>query len=408
MRRNVSPQSPCFLGALCLWMSFQAATAQQPAGKSPPPAPSPPGVVPPGAALLQRKIVSGDVLSLRVQEQPSLNKDYGVSGDGTINLPEMGRVQVAQFTMEEATRAVKLYLEDHYFKRATVTLSISDFVKGSIFITGGIGSGGGRMEIPYKGDELISLYEAIVQAGGLAPRADRTKVKILRWKPGQGLQRDVVNIDMSPMFDKLDFTNDEYLKPRDIVVVPMVDGNESQEILLLGAVGGMGYHAWTEGMTLLRLLANTGGPSSSASPESARILRPSRGGQYNILPVDINQLFAGNMTFNIPLMPGDIIYVPLASAAKQGQVWLLGQVAKIGPMDLPLRGEMTISQALLNAGWGPFPKKGSVELRRRGADGKKLTLTVDVGRILDTGEFEIDVPLQDGDQIYVPEALFVP
>ena len=114
------------------------------------------------------------------------------------------------------------------------------------------------------------------------------------------------------------------------------------------------------------------------------------------------------MTYNIPLMPGDIIYVPLASAAKQGQVWLLGQVAKIGPMDLPLRGEMTISQALLNAGWGPFPKKGSVELRRRGADGKKLTLTVDVGRILDTGEFEIDVPLQDGDQIYVPEALFVP
>ena len=77
-------------------------------------------------------------------------------------------------------------------------------------------------------------------------------------------------------------------------------------------------------------------------------------------------------------------------------------------MDLPLSGEMTISQAVLSAGWGQFPKKSAVELRRRGADGKRQTLTVDVARILDTGEFELDVPLQNGDQIYVPEALFVP
>ena len=375
--------------------------AQQPA---PPPAnevTNLPAVVP-----AERRLVSGDVLTLRVQEQPSLNKDYGIAGDGTIGLGEMGRVKVVQLTLAEAARAIKVYLEDRYFTRATVTLTISDFVQGSITVTGAVAAG--RMEIPNKGDELISLYDAILRAGGLAPRADKSKVRILRWKAGQGLQREIINVDMSPIFDKLDFTNDEYLKPKDIVIVPSLDGDESQEVLLLGAVGGMGYHAWTEGLTLLRLLARTGGPGGGASPESSRILRPTRTGQYSIIPVDINQLFAGNMTYNIPLMPGDIIYVPLASSAKQGQVWMLGQVGRIGPMDLPLGGETTISQALLTAGWGQFPKKGAVELRRRGADGKRQTLTVDVGRILDTGEFELDVPLQNGDQIYVPEALFVP
>lgn len=385
---------PCLLQALLL-------QAQQPAPPAANEVTTLPAVVP-----AERRLVSGDVLTLRVQEQPSLNKDYGIAGDGTISLGEMGRVKVVQMTLSEATRAIKVYLEDRYFKRATVTLTISDFVQGAITVTGAVIAG--RMEIPNKGDELVSLYDAVLRAGGLAPRADKAKVRILRWKAGQGLQREIINVDMSPMFDKLDFTNDEYLKPKDIVIVPSLDGDESQEVLLLGAVGGMGYHAWTEGLTLLRLLARTGGPGVGSSPESARILRPARGGQYNIIPVDINQLFAGNMAYNVALMPGDIIYVPLASSAKQGQVWMLGQVGRIGPMDLPLGGETTISQALLTVGWGKFPKKGAVELRRRGADGKRQTLTVDVGRILDTGEFELDVPLQNGDQVYVPEALFVP
>ena len=79
--------------------------AQQPA---PPPAnevTNLPAVVP-----AERRLVSGDVLTLRVQEQPSLNKDYGIAGDGTIGLGEMGRVKVVQLTLAEAARAIKVYL----------------------------------------------------------------------------------------------------------------------------------------------------------------------------------------------------------------------------------------------------------------------------------------------------------
>ena len=271
----------------------------------------------------ERRLVSGDVLTLRVLEQPSLNKDYGISGDGAISLGEMGRVSIAQLTLTEAARAIKIYLEDRYFKRATVSLTLSDFVQGPITITGAVVAG--RLEIPNRGDELVSLFEAILRAGGPTPRADLSRIRILRWKAGQGLQRDIVKIDATAMFNKMDFSTDEYLKPKDVVVVPSLDGDESQEVLLLGAVGGMGYHPWHEGLTLLRLLARTGGPAANSSPESARILRVGRGGQYNIIPVDINQLFAGNMSLNYPLMAGDIVYVPLASSAKQGSIWCSGR-----------------------------------------------------------------------------------
>jgi protein involved in polysaccharide export with SLBB domain len=352
-----------------------------------------------------RIVVPGDTLNVTVEEQPDLNKTYGVAGDGTISLDTFGRVNVAERSLEGARLAIVEHLEARYFKKATVTVSISNYVQGSVYVTGALARGS-ALELPFKGDELLTVFEAVTKGGGLAPRADGRNVKILRWKPGTGMQREIVVVDVAYMYETFDFSRDEYLRPRDILFVPELGGDDSREVLYLGEAGSPGYKPWSPNLNVLRLVAAYG-YSSSAQLDSARILRPNRSGGYNTLPVDIALLLSGDMSQNLPIQAGDIVYIPRAGQSRAGVAYFFGQVSRQGPFELPLRGEMMLSQALLNLGASPFAKTDRITvIRKDPTTGKKSRLEFNAQKIWDTGNIEDDLPLQDGDVIMVGEKIF--
>ena len=359
----------------------------------------------PAVVSQDRIVVPGDTLNVTVEEQPDLNKTYGVAGDGTISLADFGRVNVAERSLEGARLAIVEYLEGRYFKKATVTVSISNFVEGAVYITG-VSGRGGAMEIPFKGDELLTVFEAITKAGGLGARADGRNVKILRWKPGAGMQREIINVDVKYIYDTLDFSRDEYLRPRDILFIPELGGDDSQEVLYLGEVSAPGYHSWAPNLNMLRMVA-AHGYTSSAQLDSARILRPNKSGAYSTIPVDIALLLNGDMSQNIPIQPGDIVYIPRAGMSRAGVAYFFGQVSRQGPFELPMRGEMMLSQALLNMGASAFAKTDKVKvIRRDPTTGKKSVLEFNAERIWKDGNIEDDLPIQDGDVIMVGEKIF--
>jgi protein involved in polysaccharide export with SLBB domain len=364
-----------------------------------------------------RNIFSGDRLSITIQESPDMNETYGVDGDGTILLGELGRINIVGMTMEQAETKIKAFLENKYFKSATVGITLNEFVKGSVTVMGAIGSGGdsttssfgyggGKHTIAFSGDQIVTVFEAIVQAGGLHPRANAEEIMILRWKPGS-IQREIRTINVRDMFEKLDFTGDEYLRPRDIVYVPKLRGEDAHEILVLGAISGVGYHPHYDGMNVLRLVAAIGGVGNNPASASARILRPNKQtGEYKKIPIDIPMLFAGRaFDQNYELFPGDIFYVPPPNFANAGSVFFLGEVGRPGPFPLPLSGEMGLARAMMQVGFSPFAKQTSVMVRRY-IDDEKQEIKFNVKEILKTGEFEHDLPLQDGDMIIVDEGIF--
>lgn len=364
-----------------------------------------------------RNIFSGDRLSITIQESPDMNETYGVDGDGTILLGELGRINIVGMTMEQAETKIKAFLENKYFKSATVGITLNEFVKGSVTVMGAIGSGGdsttssfgyggGKHTIAFSGDQIVTVFEAIVQAGGLHPRANAEEIMILRWKPGS-IQREIRTINVRDMFEKLDFTGDEYLRPRDIVYVPKLRGEDAHEILVLGAISGVGYHPHYDGMNVLRLVAAIGGVGNNPASASARILRPNKQtGEYKKIPIDIPMLFAGRaFDQNYELFPGDIFYVPPPNFANAGSVFFLGEVGRPGPFPLPMSGEMGLARAMMQVGFSPFAKQTSVMVRRY-IDDEKQEIKFNVKEILKTGEFEHDLPLQDGDMIIVDEGIF--
>jgi len=359
------------------------------------------------AAPAGRVIMLGDRLRITVKEDPEISRVYAVAGDGTIDFPMIGRIRVADLTTDGAADLIEKKLEEYYFKKATVRVEVAEFVEGSIMVLGAVKSPG---VLPFKGDQIMTLLEAITMSGGLLDDADASQVRILRWKPGGGMEREVITVDVREMFNKMDFSRDQFLRPRDIIFVPALgEGKGRLEFLALGEVGEPGFHPWVDGMDIIRAITVVGGVTREAQLDACRLLRSDGRGNYVPIPVDLSRLLgSADMSMNVAVLPGDIIFVPSSRQASRGQVYLLGEVAQRGAVPLPLNREETLARLLLRAGgFTKFANENKVKLIRTAPDGSRQTLIVDVGRILKTGNFDDDIPLKDGDVIIVPERILL-
>jgi polysaccharide export outer membrane protein len=353
---------------------------------------------------LSRQILNGDRLRINVIEAPEMSREYAVAGDGTVDLELIGRIEIAGLTAEEASSKVEKLLEKDYFRQATVSVDVSAFVEGDIIVNGEVKNPG---EIPFKGDQIMTLTEAILKVGGLLPSANGREVRILRWKPGAGMDRQIITVDVKAIFEKLAFDQDQFLRPRDIIVVPSLgQGEGAGEFLALGEVQGVGFHLHQKGMDVVRALSVVGGVTKEANLADARILRPNPNGGYTAVPIDLARLLTlADMTQNAPLLPGDIFFVPSATQTASGRIYLLGQVAQPGAYPLPSDKTATLARLILAYGGLPrFADGKHVKVIRSAPDGTKQTLKVDVETILKTGDLSKDVPIKNEDVIIVPDA----
>ena len=79
---------------------------------------------------------------------------------------------------------------------------------------------------------------------------------------------------------------------------------------------------------------------------------------------------------------------------------------KPGAVALPLDQDITVAKTILDAGgFAKFANTSKVKILRSAPDGSKQTLIVDVGNILETGSFDQDIPLVNGDVVIVPERI---
>jgi polysaccharide export outer membrane protein len=96
----------------------------------------------------------------------------------------------------------------------------------------------------------------------------------------------------------------------------------------------------------------------------------------------------------------------LPTTVAAGTITVMGSVGRPGPMLLPAgqTEPFTVLKAVLAAGGlGQFADGANVRLLRYDSKGQKIETRVNVTRIMKLGEYERDVPLQDGDWVVVPE-----
>lgn len=158
-----------------------------------------------------------------------------------------------------------------------------------------------------------------------------------------------------------------------------------------------------ENMTASKALSSVGIMEDRANITQVKLVRKAVEGVPPPEPVIINlyEIRQGKTESDRVLEPEDQLIVPAITS--RGQVSIAGNVRQPGNVPIPLDRNLTVKDVIVQAGFGDFADKRHVKLFRKGEKGEPMV--VDMVKILETGEEEMNPELGDGDHIFVPKRL---
>lgn len=183
----------------------------------------------------------------------------------------------------------------------------------------------------------------------------------------------------------------EYLRQPEVVV--RVTEPRSRKIFVLGQVKNPGVYRMRSELTLLEAISAAGGVTRDAYLSGAYVVRDGK-----ILLVNFFKLIAkGNTDENIPLLVGDVIYLP---DNKDQKVFVLGEVNRQSA--IPTTDTMTLLEAIAAAGGFTHDANRKSILVMRGNLSEPDVMQIDAGGM----GLVNNIPLQRGDIIYVASSSF--
>jgi polysaccharide export outer membrane protein len=133
------------------------------------------------------------------------------------------------------------------------------------------------------------------------------------------------------------------------------------------------------------------------------IFRQADDGTTERLPIDLERLvYDADPALNLPLVPGDIIYVPTVERVR---IFVSGAVKSPNLYEVPRAEPVTVLKAITLAG-GTTDRAAErrVQIIRTDPGGARVTLFVDLHKVK-RGKAE-DPILQKDDLVLVPESFF--
>jgi polysaccharide export outer membrane protein len=153
---------------------------------------------------------AGDLLEVRVYQEPDLSGPFRVSPEGTIDYPLCGRLSVKDLSSSAAADAIRDCLAKGYIKRPQVTVLIREYTSKKIYIFGEVSKPG---TFPYE--ENMNIIQAVTMAGGFTRTAQKNNISVTRVLEGVEKKIRVPVADIGEGREK-NFD----VQPGDIIFVP--------------------------------------------------------------------------------------------------------------------------------------------------------------------------------------------
>lgn len=163
------------------------------------------------AVNYQYTVNSGDVLSISVWKEESLQKDLPVLPDGTISFPLAGVVSVVgksvQTIQTELTEKIAKYIND-----PVVNITVNSVGGNVIYILGQVKTPGRFVML-----SQLDVMQALTLAGGLTPFAKANSIVILRRNQKES---DAIKFEYSDLENGENLNKNYLLQSGDVIVVP--------------------------------------------------------------------------------------------------------------------------------------------------------------------------------------------
>jgi polysaccharide export outer membrane protein len=152
----------------------------------------------------------GDMLEVKVYQEPDLGGVYRVSTEGNVDFPLCGRVRLFGLTPTQAADAITACLQDRFLKHPQVSVVVREYNSKKVFIFGEIAKPG-----TFSFSDNMTIIELVTQAGSFTKSASRNNVSVIRQV--NGLEQKIrVPVEDIGVGRERNFP----LQPGDIVFVP--------------------------------------------------------------------------------------------------------------------------------------------------------------------------------------------
>ncbi|MDJ0729335.1 MAG: SLBB domain-containing protein [Crocosphaera sp.] len=289
---------------------------------------------------------AGDVIRVTVFPVEEFSGEYQILVDGTLSLPLLGTFPVEGLTLTQLTEFLTQQYTQ-YVKRPSVTVSLVTPRPLKLAIAGEINSPGSYLLPVEGGQKFPTVTQLIQQAGGLTTVADLEKVQIQRKFKGETL---ILTLNLWDLVREGQLKQDITLRDGDEIIIP------TQETIDLAET---------------RLLSDANfGITANQEINVAIVGEVYRPGSYRVIPESST---VSGSTGTIRRQPPRLTFaIQLAGGIK------------------------------------PLADVRQVELRRYNRDGSQQIIAIDLWNLLQTGNIEEDIILQEGDTIIIPTAENLP
>ena len=229
----------------------------------------------------------GDVIKISVYQNPDLGTEARISELGQINFPLIGNVAIGGATVGVAEQKIAKALRDGGFVlKPQVTIQLLQVRSSQISILGQIGKPG-RYPIDIVGSKVSEMVAA---AGGVLP-SGADIVTLVGNRNGNPIKLD---IDLPAILQSGKAELDIPVDNGDILYV-----DRAPTAYIYGEVQRPGVFRLERGMSLLQVLAQSGGLSARGTERGIKVHRRDANGAVTIT----------DMQMNDPVVRDDVIYV---------------------------------------------------------------------------------------------------
>lgn len=156
---------------------------------------------------------AGDLIEIKVFQEPSLDRSVRLTSNNIIALPLIGGAEILGSTVSTAeqtlTNAFKTYLKDPY-----INIFVKEYGNASVYVIGQVHK---PQSVKIPPERNLTLLEAISAVGGFTDVAAASKIRILRIE--NGVERTMF-VDITKAIKQGDKAADILLMPGDVVFVP--------------------------------------------------------------------------------------------------------------------------------------------------------------------------------------------
>ena len=302
-----------------------------------------------------------------------------ISPDGTINIPELGPINLNGMTVAKAESYLKEALSKIYADQSNqirVTLGNGRTIQVNVM---------GEVVQPgtYAISGFSTVFHALYRAGGMSDIGSLRNVQLVR----NG--KKIATVDVYQFILKGQTHDDIRLQEGDVIIVPAYEAL----VKVSGNVKRPMRYELKKDETLSTLLKYAGGFSSDAYTKALRIVRQN-GQEYQVKTVE-------NPDFSVfTLQDGDVITAEAILDRFENKLEVRGAVTRPGIYELS--GRLNTVRELVNKADGLLDEAftGRAVLYRERPNKTREVLQIDIQALM-AGTIP-DVPLQKNDVLYVP------